>query len=207
MQSSTLNAQALDNRDQGLVQSEATLTLHTQGFVNNAGGTLASRNVLSLTSTGLANQQGRLLGSAVAINTQQAALENTDGQIASTTDTLTLHSGALTNTGGLLQAATALTLNTYGQALINTASGTKGGILSGTTLRLDTGAFNNHTGLLHSQGQLTGRLGTLDNRQGQFGAHASLALTSLAIQNQHGQLHHPPIPSEWGLHGLCDRHP
>jgi filamentous hemagglutinin len=69
------------------------------------------------------------------------ALDNTQGTLAATT-TVALNSGALVNDAGLIQSGGAMTIDTNGQALINTnAAGyasKQGGIASADTLDLRT---------------------------------------------------------------------
>ncbi|MFL9583794.1 hemagglutinin repeat-containing protein [Stenotrophomonas sp. AB1(2024)] len=198
----------LDNRDGGLVSSAAALELDTD-TLDNAGGTLYAGTVLRLTtatalnndggaiqasdaltlrSAGLSNAQGKLIGGSVDIDTRGLALGNQGGTIGSQTGALDIRSGALDNSGGRLQSQTGLRINSNGQAILNTASDSTGGILAGDTLRIDGGALDNRGGTVLAQGEAQLALGTVDNRGGSLSSAARLTLDAASLANVDGRV-------------------
>lgn len=115
-------------------------------ILNNQSGSLLSNNQISIHATGLNNSQGQIVAlQLLDIDAELQALNNQNGLMSS--DTVNIISGAFNNDLGLVQAKTSLVLDTNGQNLVNTNSGTQGGLLS--------------------QGNLTLKnLGTLDNTKG-----------------------------------------
>ena len=90
-------------------------------------------------------------GSAV-VDTRAQLLDNVGGTIGSQVGTLEIRSGALNNAGGRLQSQAALLLQTNGQAITNTGSGSNGGILASGRLQVDGGALDNRGGAVFAQG-------------------------------------------------------
>jgi filamentous hemagglutinin len=198
----------LDNRDAGLVSSTAALelaadTLDNSGgtlfagsalqlttatALSNAGGAIQATGALTLRSSGLTNALGKLIGGSVDIDTRGLALGNQGGIIGSQTGALEIRSGALDNTAGRLQSQTALVLDTHGQAILNTGSGSTGGILSGGALRIDGGALDNRGGTLLAQGDARLALGAVDNGSGSLSSAASLSLTAASLANVAGRV-------------------
>ncbi|EAS5177704.1 hypothetical protein LCK10_000681, partial [Salmonella enterica] len=110
------------------------------------------------------------------------------GTLASDTGRLALTAGETRNQGGLLQAATALTLDTQGQSLFNADSGESGGIRSQGTLTVTSGTLDNQRGVMVSSD--VARLATTDlnNQQGQLTGHGGLSLTTHTLTNTSGRL-------------------
>ncbi len=184
-----LQAKTLDNRDGGtIVSTDGNLDAQTQDRTENAGGTLQGSSDVSLVNAGLGNADGTVLGSSVDIHTRGALLDNVGGTIASTGGRLNVDSGALINAGGLLQSAQAMRLDTHGQELINTGSGSAGGILSGDALTLNSGSVNNNEGVIYSQGDVSVELsGVANNTAGLMAAGNQLSLKATQILNRHTQ--------------------
>nr|WP_285230668.1 hemagglutinin repeat-containing protein [Stenotrophomonas sp. ISL-67] len=198
----------LDNRDGGLVSSAAALELDadtldnaggtlyagtalqltTATALNNDGGAIQASDALTLRSAGLSNAQGKLIGGSVDIDTRGLALGNQGGTIGSQTGALEIRSGALDNSGGRLQSQTGLRINSNGQAILNTASGSTGGILAGDTLRIEGGALDNRGGTVLAQGEAQLALGTVDNRGGSLSSAAGLTLDAASLANVDGRV-------------------
>ncbi|MFM0291260.1 two-partner secretion domain-containing protein [Paraburkholderia megapolitana] len=183
-----VRADTLDNAAGQLFSTDGRLIVDTQGRTDNAGGTLQGNGDVSIASAGLGNAGGIVQGANVSVDARHASLDNNGGTLASTTGTLVVDSSTLNNSSGLLQSATALRVNTHGHALVNTHSGVTGGIVSGTTLTLDTGDLDNHAGVIHGQADVTARTGVLDNTAGQFGGRTHIHLDAAALRNGSGQL-------------------
>lgn len=180
---------SLDNRDGGMIVStDGQGGVRTRGRSENAGGRLQGAGKVSLSSAGLGNAGGTILGAAVNIDTRLASLDNAGGAIASASGRLDIDSGALNNAGGLLQSAQGMRLDTHGQALINTGSGSTGGILGGGTLALNSGSLNNRDGVVQSQGDVIVRTGGIDNRAGQLGGGANADIGAVSIGNAAGKI-------------------
>jgi filamentous hemagglutinin len=166
----TLAAATLDNSSGTAAAVNGNLSVTTSGTTTNNGGTLQAGAATTLVNSGLSNVGGKVFGNSLSVNTrangQNNALNNTQGTLAATT-TVALSSGALANDAGLIQSGGVMTIDTNGQALINTnAAGystKQGGITSGDTLSLTTGAVNNTAGFIGSKNALTANTQTFTN--------------------------------------------
>nr|VFK06727.1 MAG: filamentous hemagglutinin [Candidatus Kentron sp. LPFa] len=190
----TLNAGEIDNSQGaiGSVNADARLTA-TTGQVSNPQGRIEAKTELSITSQGINNDAGVLLADKQSINSGDQTLSTQDGQIIATgsnsADALTITSGALNNDRGLIQAQAAIDIDTQGQTLINTNSGTDKGIIGQSAVTLDTGELNNRGGYIGSVGDLTGASAAIDNTQsGVLFSKARMHLTGSALQNNGGQI-------------------
>lgn len=184
-----IDAGTVDNREGGLlVSTDGGMEVRTQGRTENANGIVQGAAATRLMNAGLGNAGGIVLGSRVDVHTQGASLDNAGGTIASTDGTLNLDSGALNNAGGLLQSNKALRLDTHGQELINTGSGSAGGIVSGQALTLTSANVDNREGVIYSQGDANLELsGVANNKAGLIAAGKALHLQAEQILNQHTQ--------------------
>src|SRR4030095_6684549 len=99
--------------------------------------------------------------------------DNTGGQVAAT-GALTATTSTFVNDTGLLQARGPITLDTRGQALVNTHAGSTGGIVSDGAFSLAAGVLDNRSGLISSGGAQTYTVsGDVDNAGGDI--HLSAA--------------------------------
>lgn len=186
-----LDTGRLDNST-GHIQSGGDIQLNTHGQVltnregGRTGGILAG-GALTLSTGDIDNQRGTLIGRG---NTTVKAgnLDNRAGTLASATDRLNLTAGETRNQGGLLQAATALTLDTQGQSLFNADSGDTGGIRSQGTLTLTSGTLDNQHGVMVSSDVARLTTTDLNNQQGQLTGHGGLDLTTHTLTNTSGRL-------------------
>ncbi|WP_165382243.1 ESPR-type extended signal peptide-containing protein [Acinetobacter pittii] len=165
----TLTSQGLNNTKGQIGSVAGSLNLDSgDQILNNQSGSLLSNNQISIHATGLNNSQGQIVAQQLLdIDAELQALNNQQGLMSS--DTVNIISGAFNNDQGLIQAKTSLVLDTNGQNLVNTNSGTQGGLLS--------------------QGNLTLKnLGTLDNSKGYVASGQNLSLSAHQVENGGGTL-------------------
>ncbi|MCL1960550.1 MAG: hypothetical protein FWG56_01950, partial [Desulfovibrionaceae bacterium] len=213
-----VSSQALDNTGGRI--SGAALTLDTQGArlvnddgqllalggaldlrsgaLSNQGGSIQASETARIAANGLDNRNGLIAASSVAVQSQDgaghwAALDNRGGTLAAD-QTLAIDSGALDNTRGVIettQAASALTLRSHGQNIINQDSSAGanmisadgGGILSAGTLTIDAqgGLLDNgNGGYTGSVGNIALTAGRILNRGGTIATDADARITSTA---------------------------
>ncbi|URQ62202.1 hemagglutinin repeat-containing protein [Pantoea alhagi] len=181
-----LTAAALENQQGLLSATGGDARLATQQEIDNSGGRIEAARQLTTVSQGLNNHGGTLLGSAVALDTQQGDLTNISGQLVAQND-LSLTGGKLDNTAGLIQSGQDLTIDTWGQALINADSG-KAGILSGGTLDITSGDMDNRRGVIAAAKESHVISGALTNIDGTVLSERALTLDTGALDNQRGLL-------------------
>ncbi|WP_431132256.1 filamentous hemagglutinin N-terminal domain-containing protein [Variovorax paradoxus] len=154
----TLVAGTLDNSGGTAAAVTGNLSVTTSGTTTNNGGTLQAGGATALSNGGLINQAGKVFGNSLVVDTRGNTLDNTQGTLAATT-TVAISSGMLLNDAGLIQSGGTMTVNTNGQGLSNTNaagySNGQGGITSGDTLDLKTGAVNNAAGFIGAKNALT----------------------------------------------------
>lgn len=186
-----LDTGQLDN-SAGRIQSggDAQLNTHGQLLINRdsgkTGGVLTG-GALTLNTGDIDNQRGTLIGRGNTTVTA-GSLDNRAGTLASDTGRLALTAGETHNQGGLLQAATALTLDTQGQSLFNADSGESGGIRSQGSLTLTSGKLDNQRGVIVSSDPARLTTTDLHNQQGQLTGHGGLSLTTHALTNTAGRI-------------------
>jgi len=196
--------ETLDNRE-GKILSHADLSIKAGDLVNLSGMLQAARD-LSLVSGELDNRQGEILtgerlafdaggqldnrdGEIVAtwgdINTQGRRLNNRGGLIAAR-EALELTSGVLDNKGGTLQSGSDLSLDTHGQALLNTGAGA---ILGEDNVSLAVGSLDNTSGMIGAGTRLDLQADTIINRNGgALLSEADMKATAASLDNGGGQL-------------------
>ncbi len=142
-----LRSGALDN-SAGRVQANGTLNLDTQGarLINAEHGLISGGN-LTLRSGNIDNRSGALLGDG-GVDIISGGLDNRGGTLGSELGDITLVGSALDNRSGLIQGKGNVALNTNNGALFNGDSGSNGGIFSGGTLIVRSGALDNQRGIL-----------------------------------------------------------
>ncbi|MRR52105.1 MAG: S-layer family protein, partial [Rhodocyclaceae bacterium] len=185
-----IQAARIDNTQgtMGSVGSQATVTA-TAGEVNNTLGVIGAGAALTLNSLGLVNRDGRINEAGIAINGNDQALDNTRGRITST-GPADIRSGALDNNSGLIQtSAGSLNIDTHGQSLVNTNSGSQGGIVSRENLQLTTGILDNMAGYIGSSGQLGLKSGDIGNTSGgKLVSAGQMELTGSLLDNRGGEM-------------------
>ncbi|MGL5423329.1 MAG: filamentous hemagglutinin N-terminal domain-containing protein, partial [Serratia fonticola] len=185
----TLNAGSLSHRGGQMTQTgSGTLNLNVTDLFDNQEGDIFSNGALSLTAGTLNNQQGQLIAADKhdLTLTLDGALNNRDGLIAAD-GRLTSLSGAVDNTGGLMQAGSALSLNSRGAEVVNRNSGAQGGIVSAGDMQLATGNLDNRNGQIAAS-TLNAQTGNINNAAGKILADKGLALSSGALNNQAGSV-------------------
>lgn len=172
----------------GLIQSAGDLWLDTQhALLNNSDrGNIRSGGNLALQSGEMNNQDGLINGQG-PVRLDSGNITNTRGSITSA-HSLNLTSLSLTNAGGLVRSDDSLTIDTQGQSLINTGSGTTGGLVSLTSMTLNTGDLNNETGFIAAGDAATLKTGAVNNRHGLVAGNGGLTVDSRALENMQGTL-------------------
>nr|WP_024967752.1 hemagglutinin repeat-containing protein [Pantoea sp. IMH] len=175
----------------GRIQSVQDLAIDTHGqtLTNTESGKagILSGGTLSLTSGVINNRSGTLAAAAEA-HLISTALTNTDGTLISD-GPLTLASDTIDNQRGLLQSGDTLTLDTRGGRLVNTDSGSDGGILAGGDLQLLTGELNSGNGAIFGRNiTVNTHQQAFDNQQGRLGAQGTLQIESGTLNNRAGQI-------------------
>ncbi|MHA7844766.1 hemagglutinin repeat-containing protein [Serratia sp. D1N4] len=185
----TLNAGSLSHRGGQMTQTgSGTLNLNVTDLFDNQEGEIFSNGALALTAGTLNNQQGQLIADDKhdVTLTLDGALNNRDGLIAADGRLISL-SGAVDNTGGLMQAGSALSLNSRGAEVLNRNSGAQGGIVSAGDMQLATGNLDNSHGQIAAS-TLNAQTGNINNAAGKILADKGLTLSSGALNNQAGNL-------------------
>ncbi|MEY8769549.1 hemagglutinin repeat-containing protein [Erwinia sp. ACCC 02193] len=182
-----LDTGTLNNRA-GLLESGQDLRLDTQGnpFINE-NGQLIGGGTLTLHAGEINNQQGTIVGKN-ATRLTGGNLNNRAGTLSGGKGELTLTAGEIQNQGGLLQAGSDLTLDTQGQALINTDSGNQHGIVALGNLDLRSGGVNNQTGFIAAGNLASLQAADLNNVQGQLAGNGGLTFSGGALNNTDGKL-------------------
>ncbi|WP_052689416.1 hemagglutinin repeat-containing protein, partial [Xanthomonas albilineans] len=184
-----LTAGTLDNSGTGNVVAGGDLSAQLGGALDNDAGLLQANGAVQLQSAGLSNRGGSVVGRTLSVETQGQALDNSNGTLGSQSGALSVHSGALTNAGGRVQAKTDLSVQTDGQAIVNTGSGATGGLLAGGRLQVDGGSLDNRGGVVFAQGDARLGLSGVDNSAaGSLSAAGNLALNAASLNNAGGRV-------------------
>ena len=177
----------------GSVQGDAQIGTVTAELDNGNGGRIEAKGKVTVAAQGLINRGGEIVASSIELDTKTKDLDNSAGKIVATGTQMgavaEIASGALDNDQGLIQAASALSINTNGQSLTNTGSGENNGIIGESTVTLDTGNITNQTGYIGSKETLELMGQTVDNTQsGILLSHAQMRLMADALDNRGGQI-------------------
>ena len=187
----SLNVQAnrLSNR-KGLIQQSGSPSLELQfaGNVDNTDGTILSNSELTIATDHLHNESGEISSAKALVLNVRSHVDNTQGIITST-DTATINSGEFNNDQGRIQSVKTLSIDTNGQALINTNSGNTAGVISGDGLDITASTLNNNAGYIGAQ-QTLDITTTADssNVAGVIESADSLTLNTAAFNNDQGRL-------------------
>ncbi|WP_445178667.1 two-partner secretion domain-containing protein [Pseudomonas sp. McL0111] len=194
----TVNADSLDNRDNGTLSSKfADVSVDLKGALLNSGaGAVVAQNSLSIKAGSLDNSnKGNLSSGAGQTLTLSGALNNNQGGLIASGAALDIVSTAFTNAGGAINAQQAISAtasrldNSGGQIAANGAitlnlSGdlnNNAGKLAGAGPMLIKGVtdFTNQNGQLASQNTLGLRTGSLNNsNKGTIAAKDDLQITA-----------------------------
>ncbi|UCO97883.1 filamentous hemagglutinin N-terminal domain-containing protein [Metapseudomonas lalkuanensis] len=182
-----LRAQAIDNRDNGLINSQGELGLETLTLDSSQGGEVSAKGALSLLVDRLIQRQGRLIGaSGLILDLNDGDLDNQDGLILAQGPLSLQRLRDLANQGGEISSSESFVLvlrdlDNSGGKLIS--SGQLG--LSGAQLRNQGGLLSGWQGLSVSGQSLDNRnLGTLSSRDGNL----SVILSGVLQNSNEGAL-------------------
>ncbi|AKO21211.1 hemagglutinin repeat-containing protein [Xanthomonas oryzae] len=179
---------SLDN-SAGTLVAGTDLNVTTTAAIGNDAGALQAGGGVQLQSAGLSNRAGSVIGGQVVVDTGGQTLDNSAGTIGSKLGTLQIRSGTLANAGGRLQSQTDLTLQSNGAAIVNSNSGSTGGILAGAALQIDGGTLDNRNGAIVAQGQARLGLASVDNSSaGVLSAAGNFTLTAATLDNTSGRV-------------------
>jgi len=190
----TVNATgAIDNKTlnsvAGSLQAGGAAIVNA-GSVDNRQGQITAGTTLNMATTdatnGIDNNQG-LIAANQTLSVGTANLGNSSGTIT-TTANLDLQTGALNNDAGLIQSGGNMVINTHGQALTNSNSGSNKGILSQGSATLTTDALNNQTGYIGAKGAITANSTAISNNTGAITSEATIALNGISLDNQTGHV-------------------
>jgi adhesin HecA-like repeat protein len=176
-----LDAESLNNGQQGLVQSTSTATLTTAGDIANGGGTLSSGAALTVKAGGnVINAGGNVeAGGAVAISATN--IDNGTGRIASLGDAGVSSldvAGTLNNSSGVIGANGSATVKA---GTFNNANGT---VATGQDLSIAAGKFLNKNGVLNVGGALALQTDdAFDNSGNTLSARNGLTIRAKSIDN------------------------
>ncbi|WP_247313531.1 hemagglutinin repeat-containing protein [Ralstonia pseudosolanacearum] len=168
----------------GTVSATGTATIDAGSLVNQ-GGMLAAVGDVTASVDRLDNTGGTLGSQSGNLNvTSAGAIDNATGKLIAAQD-VALRAASLSNQAGTISARN-LSLNTGTGAVDNT----KGTVSATGTATIDAGSLINQGGLLAAVGDVTAKVGRLDNAAGTLGSQkGNLSVTSAgAIDNAAGKL-------------------
>ncbi|WP_408005491.1 two-partner secretion domain-containing protein [Pseudomonas huanghezhanensis] len=155
----TVNAAALNNTANGLINSQDSLNITADSLDSSNGGEVSAHGDMSLTLNALTQNGGRLLGDAAL--------------------TLDLNGADLNNRAGLITAKGPLTLNRLRD--INNQGGE---ISSSQSFTLAGGNFDNTNGKLISNNLLTVNTASVINQNGLISGWQGLSVNSGVLDNR-----------------------
>ena len=185
----TLQAASLDNRAGQISAIAGGLGVNLEsGRLDNAGGRLEAAETLSLAARGIVNAAGSITGRQIHVDSAGQAFDNRGGLLAAR-EGLSLASGELDNAAGTLQAGGELLVDTGGQRLANTASGSTAGIFGRGRVDLRSGILDNSGGFIGATANLAIAASTLLNRDGAaISTEQSLVVAASVVDNRGGQI-------------------
>ncbi|MBX3659687.1 MAG: filamentous hemagglutinin N-terminal domain-containing protein [Ramlibacter sp.] len=186
------------------------LTASLSSAVNNTGGKLiANTGAASVTANGINNKSGTISGATSAtVHAGSGTLTNTGGLVTgqnvtiggavlnsggviSGSNSVTMTTLALNNDAGVIESGTGgISINTQGNSLTNTNSGSTRGIVSQGAITIAAGDINNQAGYIGANGGLSITQSTSINNQGGtlLGLGSSSITTSGTLNNQGGSI-------------------
>ena len=173
-----------DTKDVGGLLSGSDLILKT-GAWNNINGNVQSAATVQARTSSLDNSAGKILAGKTLSLATTDALVNTSGQIAAT-EAVTVHAGSITNTaqGQIGSVTDAVVLNT------GSFDNQTGVVMGSTSLRVDSQTLNNAQGTLSAgTTSIDTHQQSLNNNAGTIAATSgALSLSSGVISNQTGTM-------------------
>ncbi|MDF7676897.1 filamentous hemagglutinin N-terminal domain-containing protein, partial [Neisseriaceae bacterium ESL0693] len=193
----SLEADSIDNSNQGVISSNQNLTLNSNQLDNQTGQMWAAGNT-HLNVEQLNNQQGKLQAGA-DLKLQTDSIDNSNQGLISSNQHLTLNSNQLNNQTGQLQAGGNLILeansidnSNQGQIISNHEAGivaqnlnNQAGAIDADSLKLNADSVNNQQGALRTNQSLNANIGQhLNNQQGQISSAKDLSINGNPASNQ-----------------------
>ncbi len=186
-----INAQSLDNREQGEISSVKELALTVSQQVDNRHGVIQSVGNLTLNST-LLDNQGGVLKSATDITLNVPTVLNNriseNGSLIEAGGSLTMNSFEVENQGTLARQPQPIQGIIALQFVLNSTkqlNNEKGGIYIGSSARFTlSDSLNNRNGEILSWGDLAifgGKSLTMTNTEGKVSANNGLEITAKAL--------------------------
>jgi filamentous hemagglutinin family protein len=175
-----LDAESLNNGQQGLVQSASSATLTTAGDIANNSGTLSSGAALTVKAGGNINNAGGNVEAGGAAAISATNIDNGNGRIASlgTSDVSLDAVGTLNNSNGLIGANGSATI---GAGNFNNANGT---VTTQQDLSIKAGKFVNKNGVLNVGGAMALQIDdAFDNSGNTLSARNGLTIRAKSIDN------------------------
>ena len=181
-QTTTLNAQTLDNQNNGRALSVSALKV-TADEVFNTLGVITSSGDLTANVGHLNNHNGEF-SSAGNTTVNASSLDNSDGQVTGDVALNIGLIGALNNQNGVLGSGQRVSITAA--SLDNSHNGS---LVSdgGLTARI-AGLFDNQNGDLSAKGAVDLQTGSLDNRNGSLSGKDRLTLHSDSLDNRTGNV-------------------
>ncbi|NWA29171.1 hemagglutinin repeat-containing protein [Pseudomonas gingeri] len=188
--SGAINVKAASLDAQGPIYAGSTLNVQTTGDLTSRNN-LAARDSITLGSGGQLTNNGIIEAGVNADNTR-----NTTGDVSITAQNVTNNGQSVIASRDLSVTATQAlnnqggTLSGQRQTRVSAATldnQNKGRALSGGTLNLNAGqVLNAQAGLITSNGELVGNVGSLGNNGGQLSSLAGVTLTVATLDNVAG---------------------
>lgn len=188
-QNVNITGNQIDNKNGtiGSIYGQAGIT--AVGLLNNTSGRIEAAQSVDISSKGMNNSDGVIIGSRISADSNAEIMDNTRGQLIASGGPVHINSASLNNDAGLIQASGDLSVNTHGQTLYNTNSGSQGGIVSQGKMSLETGNLVNRAGYLYSGNKLSAVSSTIDNTQGGvMTSSAGIDITAATLNNQGAQI-------------------
>ncbi|MDX1251985.1 MAG: hemagglutinin repeat-containing protein [Gammaproteobacteria bacterium] len=187
-----LTASPLINNDGTVASLQGNLSINSNGqALDNQRGKLQAAGNTTIAAGDTANQAGLISGIDVTLATGN--LDNTGGTVIAG-GKLSADTQALDNDQGLLMSAGDTRIDTHGQRLTVTRSGSTGGIVAGGALHIQSGALHSASGYLASNGDQTLNIaadlnnGMLDGVTGQIVSNGGIAIDAANILNGGGTI-------------------
>jgi filamentous hemagglutinin len=178
----------LDNTQGTIGSALGNVAVDTgNGTLGNRSGMIVAALDISLKANGLNNTDAAIAGRNVGIDTQGETFDNTRGSLVAD-GMLDVQSGALKNSRGLIQAGGAMRIDTHGETLSNTLSGTAGGIVGQGTVSLTTGTLDNTSGFIGAKDQLSLTAIDIGNAGGTLTGEHDILVAGTRLDNRGGQI-------------------
>ncbi|MDO8277739.1 MAG: filamentous hemagglutinin N-terminal domain-containing protein, partial [Burkholderiaceae bacterium] len=178
-------AGALNNASGKIYSTQGSASVAGSGIQNSSGVIASVASTTADAGSGtLANTAGRVSGQNVAVG---GAVNNASGVISGSS-AVTMLTRELNNDAGVIESgAGGIDINTQGNTLSNTQSGSTRGIVSQGGIAIQAGAIDNQGGYIGANGGLNiTQSASIDNRQGTLLGLGNSAITTSGVLNNAG---------------------